>query len=221
MKILAFTPTYNRWAFAENCVRTIEAQKPGPFKLVHSIRFLDTPFELVEKTANEHLERVRSNDLIITRGSNGHQYDNAIDAIEAGLALHPDTDLIAKIDDDDFYSLNYFNEVVEAHSGFNFDFSGQSQTNLISLDRNQVYNPQKRMPWGLVGATFVFNRKFYNKLVENRARKKDSPYEDKLWLDLLSPDIKVLHRHNLQQFMYVRHGGNSVTDRALPTIEVK
>lgn len=219
MKILAFTPSFNRWPFAEACIRGMEAQRTEGFELVHSMRFIQTPFSLVEQTASENLERVRNKTLVLSvQENNGHQYMNALKAIQKGLDVHPDVDLIAKVDDDDWYSRDYMQRLANAYMESPFDFSSQQFCNMVFINNKMQYNEDNVMSWDKVGATFAFSRKFYNELVRNRERMHGDPYEDKIWLSLLDPSQFVIHnRQNKKDFMYVRHGNNTVKQEALPT----
>lgn len=221
--LLAFTPTFNRWPFAQSCINSMELQRnDGSFELVHSLRFIETPQSLVELTASENLERIRSGQLILSsQEKNGHQYMNALNTIQKGLDAHPDTDLIVKVDDDDWYSRDYMQRLSDAYQSSPFDFSSQKFCNMVFINNKMVYDETKVMSWDKVGATFAFSRKFFDHLVRNRERCLKDPFEDKIWLSLLDTRKFVIHnRPNKKDFMYVRHGNNTVKQEALPTKEL-
>lgn len=212
LKVLAFTASFNRWSMVENCIRGMAAQR-GDFDLKHSVLFLDTPMELIEISANEHLERMHSGDLIFSRGTNAHQYINAIKCIQKGLDMHPDCDLIIKIDDDDWYSLDYVQKIVEEYRKTPFDFSGQEFANMIFTDNKTTYDPDTLFKWHYVGATFAFSPKFYRMMLKNIHNIGNDPYEDKMMIYMAgNPEIVCNQRPNEKDFFYIRHGGNTVKD---------
>lgn len=144
---------------------------------------------------------------------NKHQYDNALDTIDAALKYHPDVELIIKIDDDDWYSNNWVSDIVALYENEKFDFAAQCMANVMTNQRNHGWTPNHILPWDGVGSTFVFSRKCFDAIKANRDNLiGKGPYEDKIWHDYVksNPDLKQVYWKNEMNYIYFRHGNNTI-----------
>lgn len=211
LKVLCFTPSYNRYKMVRECIFGISYQSYK--NTFHSINVAhDKDSKYIEKLFDD----IQIPNIRITYNINSNQQQNYMRCFE-GIDI--DTfDLFVKIDDDDIYKKDYVKNIV------NF-FLNNKDTDIVSskityqLNNNKMYttrgenlggNPEGssfKMPM-----TFAFNIKALKAIIS----LKVNYFEDIVWRNTWhSLGLKHCEIDNSKNIIWNIHGKNISTSEFL------
>lgn len=211
MKVLCFTPSFNRYKMLRGCVQDINNQTYQD--IFHSVNITMERSTHQKNYIQKIFDDVKTNKNSFIYTLNQHQHTNHINTILA-VENYGDYDIFVKIDDDDIYKkdyimniVNYFkeNDVDVLSSTIRYQLNG----NIVRLvnAHNLGANPENcdfKIP-----ATFAFNLKSFN-LIKNLS--KIYGFEDNMWRDVWCENKCIIREiDNTENVIWNIHGKNTTT----------
>ena len=213
MKVLCYTPSYNRPKMLRSCIQDVQNQSyKNTFHIVN--------VTLDDITNQENVKYI-FNDLsydnlkIIYTQNNSRNHTNYINTISA--IDYTDYDIFVKIDDDDIYKKDYISNIVKAFEKPNYDVLTSkinTQLNGHKIKRGNYNNlggdQRVKMPM-----TLAFNKKALDVLLDIKPFGKLS---DTLWRkEWIKNNMNFGVVDNNENVIWYIHGKNISTSNFLDT----
>lgn len=211
MKVLCFTPSYNRLKMLRGCVQDIATQSYE--NIFHSINIT---FDSDDLKNGNHIN-VLFDDLKSDKNSfiftlNQFQHINYMKAIME-VDNYDSYDIFVKIDDDDIYKKDYVRNIVEFFKNNDVDVLTSKMKYQLNGDLircgdydNLGGNPENcdfKMP-----PTFSFNKKAFEMIKDINFQYG---FEDGMWRDMWCGKCKIGVIDNTENVIWNIHGKNIST----------
>jgi hypothetical protein len=211
LKVLCFTPSYNRHKMIRGCIKDINDQT---YKNIH--HSVNITYDKNYNNLKIIYDDLNNSNLTIQYNKNSNQQENYMNCFK-NINID-DFDLFIKIDDDEIYKKNYIKTII------NF-FNKNKNVDIISSPFKYQLNGNKviKNKWNNLGdnkkeyhlhmaSTLAFNRKALDLIISLKTNNYEDSAWDKIWI---KNKLKFDTVDNTENVIWYIHGKNISTSSFL------